>query len=98
AEIEGDDAGDEAAELDQHGVIEAVAFGEFEPKVFRGLDGQVEIGRVARQAGKEEDENDEANQRYGAVKHTFADIIEHGLPPGSESRRTRGAAGCVQIS
>ena len=80
AEIAGGEVAEEAAELHDQGIAEAVLVAELLPGLDRGVDRQIEIGGIAGQPGEEEDGDDQPRERYQALQRALRYEAAHRSP------------------
>ena len=79
--------GEKPPELHEQRIGEPVLLRKLGARLERGIERQIEIGRIARQPGEEEDEYDQAQQRDQAVQGTSGEIVPQCPSPGLPSRR-----------
>jgi hypothetical protein len=63
----------------------------------RGIQGQIEIGRIAGQPGEEEHETDQAQQRDQAVQTAPGEILPQRPSPGSPDPQVVRAVGSRRV-
>ena len=80
AEIAGGEVAEEAAELHDQRIAEAVLVAELLPGLDRGVDRQIEIGGIAGQPGEEEDGDDQPRERYQALQRALRYEAAHRSP------------------
>ena len=104
AEIEAGEIAEKAPELHEQRIGEPVLLGKLGARLERGIQGQIEIGRIARQPGEKEDEDDQAQQRDQAVQTAPGEILPQPTSPGPRHstggpvppmrwRRSQGSSG-----
>ena len=80
AEIARAEIGEEAAELHDQRIVEPVFRPELLPGLDRGVDGKIEIGRIAGKPGEEEHGHDQPGEGYQALQRAPCDEAPHRLP------------------
>ena len=82
AEIEAGEIREEPAELLQQRVVEAVLLGELGARLERGIERQIEVGRIAGQPREEEDQDDQPGERDEARQRPPGEILPQRRSPG----------------
>jgi hypothetical protein len=81
AEISVKHVPDETAELFDHRLVQTLASPELVDQRLVGVDGQEQLGRVAREAGQEEDRDDEHGQPRCALDGASCNVAKHRVAP-----------------
>ncbi|WP_326893000.1 hypothetical protein U8P73_26560 (plasmid) [Rhizobium beringeri] len=72
---------DITAELHDQRIVETVHLTELLAHLRGRVDRQIEVGRIARQPGEEEHDDDKHHERYATGDRAFADETLHATPP-----------------
>ncbi|MGZ2425848.1 hypothetical protein ACVIRM_004872 [Rhizobium laguerreae] len=72
---------DITTELDDQRIVETVHLTELLAHFGGRIDRQIEVGRIARQPGQEEHDDDKHHERYATGDRAFADETLHALLP-----------------